>query len=591
MATQFSTTRGSVLLLGLLLASCDPVRPGDYQGNYPSSATLDLSLISNLTTQVGTGVDGFYLQDGRVWGPGGGRGDVLRPDGRSRIQTSLWPGVTIGMSQVNYGHPVYSPVVGFGIVRLWAYGIPGGPDYISHEEVPIGLLAVAPNHLLVVSDTDLDVQPVGPSGPTVPIKAGFQILHRTCSPENLNQFEIVPLDTAIEMVPSTERNANAPDAVYLAACGLSLATPDLGQHVPYMPDPGVQQVPSDPENNGLPGPMQSMVWSPGADKLYFLTGRDGRKAPWYSQPNLLGSVDGTSLAITTLTRDGNYAGPLQVANNGTSLLLYQLVFGSFATPPSEELIRISLQPGAAIFTKLPPNSLNGLLSPDGTTLAYMGVLLDLGTGRERPLDRYAEFLAWSPDSKAMLVQGAGGAGLYSPQRTGQLLPADGSSASATLQGLPTTLSWDVSDPCPIKVPAYTRDRNRHYFWTASGPKVVTQDCRGVLVQDVATQRVTELVEPNRAAVVDAPLQVVVATDQIFAWAIQCFGVGETSCNAELRRLSFANGARDVVATANNVLVFAVSPDGKKLALAVDSRKEKYNSDVSNTDIYVKSLVP
>jgi hypothetical protein len=596
MATQFSTTRGSVLLLGLWLASCDPVRPGDYQGNYPSSVTLDLSLISNPTTQVGAEVVSFYLQDGRVWGPGGGDEGVLRPAGRSRIEPSLWPGLVRGMSLLNHGDIVYSPVVGFGIVRLWAYAIPEKPNYLTHGEVPIGQLAVGANHLLVVSDTDLNVQPVGPAGPTVPIKAGFQILHRTCSPENPNQFETVPLDAAIEMVPSTEWGANAPDAAYLTTCGVNLATPDLGQHVPYEPD-GDQQVP--PELNGLRGSMQSMVWSPSGDRLYFLTGWPGLKALGYSQPSILGSVDGTSLAITTLTSDGCYAGPLQVASNGTSLLLNQLVQSSSPAPPYQTLIeepmRISLQPGTPIFANLPFNSLGGVLSPDGNTLAYMGVLLDLATGRERVLDRNRQILAWAPDGNAVL---AGDIGLTGPYRTGRLLPPDGSSPGATLEGLRTNLSWDVSDPCP-SVPYYyptsrpidTKDRNRHYFWTASGPKVVTQDCRGVLVKDVATQQIITFVEPDRAAVVAAPLQAVAATDQIFAWAIQCFGVGETSCNAELRRLSFTTGARDVVATANNALVFAVSPDGKKLALALDSRKEKYNPEVSNTDIYVKSLVP
>lgn len=590
MATHVSTIRSSALLLGLLLASCDPVRPGDYQGNYPSPVTLDLSLIGNLTNQVGAEVVDFYLQDGRVWGPGGGDEDVVRPAGRSRVQASLWPGLAQGMALLNHGDIVYSPVVGFGVVRLWAYAMPDKPNYLTHGEVPVGQLAVGANHLLVVSDTDLDVQPVGPSGPTVPIKAGFQILHRTCSPENPNQFETVPLDTAIEMVPSTEWDANAPDAAYLAACGVSLAAPELGQHVPYETN--------EPVNNGLRGPMQSMAWSPSGDKLYFLAGWTDLRAFLSAQPSTLGSVDGTSLAVTTLTRDGHYAGPLQVGGNGTSLLLNQLVVSSSTTPPYqttiEEPMRISLQPGTPIFASLPLNSHGGVLSPDGSTLAYMNVLLDLSTGRERPLDTTRQILAWAPDGKAVLT---GDVGLNAPRRTGQILPSDGSSAGTTWEGLRTNLSWDVSDPCPsapyhpTAIPIDTRDRNRHYFWTASGPKVVTQDCRGVLVQDVATQQVTELVEPNRAAVIQAPLQAVVATDQLFAWAIQCFGVGETSCNAELRRLSLATGARDVVATAHKALVFAVSPDGKKLALALDSSKEKSNPDISNTDLYVKSLVP
>jgi hypothetical protein len=87
------------------------------------------------------------------------------------------------------------------------------------------------------------------------------------------------------------------------------------------------------------------------------------------------------------------------------------------------------------------------------------------------------------------------------------------------------------------------------------------------VFDVSTQKTTELVEADRVAPPATLIATVVATDQVFTWALQCFGIGETSCNAELRRLSLVTGARDVVARAGAALPFAVSPDGTKIALA------------------------
>ena len=99
---------------------------------------------------------------------------------------------------------------------------------------------------------------------------------------------------------------------------------------------------------------------------------------------------------------------------------------------------------------------------------------------------------------------------------------------------------------------------------------------GARVYDVLT---TELVGADRVAPPATLTAAVVATDQVFAWALQCFGLGETSCNAELRRLSLATGARDVVARAGAALPFAVSPDGSKIALA-DARS-----------LYIKTIQP
>jgi hypothetical protein len=50
-------------------------------------------------------------------------------------------------------------------------------------------------------------------------------------------------------------------------------------------------------------------------------------------------------------------------------------------------------------------------------------------------------------------------------------------------------------------------------------------------------------------------------------------------------MSLATGARDVVATANQALPFAVSPDGKTLATAA------YAAATREAEIYLKPLAP
>ena len=91
--------------------------------------------------------------------------------------------------------------------------------------------------------------------------------------------------------------------------------------------------------------------------------------------------------------------------------------------------------------------------------------------------------------------------------------------------------------------------------------------------------VTSMVEANRVPPPAAPMAAVVATSQIFAWAIECAGIGWTSCNGELRRLSLSTGRVDVVARAATAMRFAVSPDGTKLALS------------DGASLYLKSLAP
>jgi hypothetical protein len=499
-----------------------------------------------------------------------GLGDSISVEGQARVDAVVWPALPLSMSHAPYSDdPIAPPTVSFGTVLLVSF----------YPQVGGGTVAAGLNHLLVASDTNMDAQPMGPGGPTLAVRRGFQMFHRTCSADNPNQFESVPLDTTVDMVPVTAAPpGTATDAAYLAACGFALTPPDLGQRVPVSSS----------------GPVQALAWAPAADTLYFLAGGSGLRLN-----TTVGSLNVASLAVATLFEGGSFASPMQVATAGTSLLLNEIpdFQPNLRRQPERRVIRLSLQRGAPlvspVFSGLTPLE-DAMLSPDGTTLAYYGdlenpdptirawglILLDLATGNTRLLAEDGSPLAWAPDGKALLVQSQNS---YF-ETGGQLLPTDGSSAGSTVEGLPARLTWQIDDPCPTAVMVFF-GANRHYFWTASGPQMLTQDCRGVQVQNLVTKQTMELVEPNRVAVVDAPIGVVASTDQVFAWAIQCFGIGETSCNAELRRMSLATGARDVVATANQALPFAVSPDGKTLATAA------YAAATREAEIYLKPLAP
>ena len=170
-------------------------------------------------------------------------------------------------------------------------------------------------------------------------------------------------------------------------------------------------------------------------------------------------------------------------------------------------------------------------------------------------------LAWEPGGKALLV-------------------SDSPLSSISLEGETTRLPYAGPSAAISPYRFYTETPSTtRYFWTATGPQALVQNQDGAYVYNISSQQTSQLVEPTRVAPPTASVNVVVATDQVFAWALQCFGIGERSCNAELRRLSLATGIRDVVASGDRALPFAVSPDGTKIAFADDQ------------NIYVKSIQP
>ena len=598
--TTLTRHRGSPVLLiaavvlAWLTGACDPVEPGSYFGNSPAPLHVRLPDGAFAGHSGALRVDVRLLRDHRNWlrfYDAGGPDVPL--DGRSELELSGW-GYLGGFLDVwNVLQPAErgETNVAFGQIQLLTDEEAGG--YTAQ------LAGVVANHLLVVSATDTTVWPFGPGGPSLEVKRGFQMFHRTCDGDEVNHLEPVPLDTVVDLVPLTVPRPTLaspsadwiPRSVkpaiedyddYVSLCGRTLAVPQLGQVAQAQRDAAVM----------------SFAWAPSSDAAYFIS---GEPMLWFPQDNAVMSLD-ASTSKTAVVSNGTFMGPLQVATGGTSLLVYSYRLpyqGETDTIIGMETTRISLAPsqlpavtswgfflleGAGpVFTKWPER----VLSPDGNTIAttwgaaddnisstqasdYDIHLLDVATAIVRLLSNDTACsaphpLAWAPAGDQLLVDCSGPSSYFVAE-----MALDGTVSSLPVPPANLLPSGDFDDLSPY---AFTA------FWTASGPQELHQYGAGVWLYNIETQQATPFIEAERTAPSTAPTQVVVATNQVFAWAEQCFGLGETMCNAELRRLSIDTGKIDVVATAPCPLVFAASPDGTKLVLADDN------------NVYLKPLGP
>jgi hypothetical protein len=74
------------------------------------------------------------------------------------------------------------------------------------------------NYRVGYSADAVDLVPLGPADPVLHLEAGFNLIHRTCVRGGpLNQFEPLPLDTPMELLPITPNTA---EDRYRVACGV-----------------------------------------------------------------------------------------------------------------------------------------------------------------------------------------------------------------------------------------------------------------------------------------------------------------------------------------------------------------------------------
>jgi hypothetical protein len=545
----------TLMVLGLGLGACDPVRTGYYHGSFPDPVRISMP---EAVTPMEVTMTLRQRSDTRRWvEPSNGYSLGLGP-GRDTTLPSLWLNMAYSLG--------------------WTMGSELFGDEIAPDLV-VGTVSGVPDHVYMLATKDTEVQPTGPSGDTLALTEGFHVFHRGCSAGTPNHFAEVPLDTRLVYDPVAAEREDAGLEPHLEACGVHVA-------------PGPPVLDLGTSGGGLPGALliggqvtvTDMAWAPTSDVVYFVIGWGS-----YDPSQIVSYHVGAAAPIQVAS--GDYRAPLEVATGGTSLLVNGAVVGwdnyrQTYGPTSAARVRLSLD-----LTQMPLQAplpfadcwpctsrpTFGVLSPDGNTVASNLVdatgiaLVDvrdmtvasirLGTGRP---------MAWDPSGTNLLVQTSG--------TSYRIVPVDGS---------PTDLPAPApgSDALDI-VPVFTaegRERDQA-FWTVSGPKVVMQggspsSGAGVRVYDFLTGALTTLVEPTRQAPPATSLGVVVATEQVFAWAIDCAGLAETFCTSELRRLSLATGAIDVVARADGALPFAVSPDGTRIAFVYEK------------SIYLKTIQP
>jgi hypothetical protein len=442
--------------------------------------------------------------------------------------------------------------------------------------ISFAVLPGVPDYVLVASDHGGLTWPLGPAGPQLSVSAGFGLLHRTCVSGQTSHFDPVALDTVVrlsEQALQLETSLSDDSDSFASLCGQADgAAVDLGDVVAALPDSSTRTAPRI---------TASLVWSWEGDAVFAVTGTlsDG-----HTVSRLRVADRSTQVIAQSGSSDDRFPGLSSgVAGGGFVLATYARLDASSGNTgyrffskrvTAQRLIRLGVPTGGGAMLGLPMDP--GVLSPDGRTLATTVIrgpaltthtqVLDVPTAAVLADDLSEGYpVAWSPDGGAILVWYPSSSGFdsrflllpwMSPQRPNSVVYS----------------RWNCD--------AFSdRDENARCFWTASGPQIFFQDEGGARVLNLITQKTTELVPPSRVAPPLASAAVVVATDQLFAWSLACAGLGETSCSAELRRLTIGTGQIDTVAHARAALPFAVTNDGTRIAFT------------DGEGLYIKTIAP
>jgi len=414
----------------------------------------------------------------------------------------------------------------------------------------VGSVTGVPDYLLVATPASEWTTSIVAGGSEMNLHT-FGLFRRTCPELDHNLVEPVDLGTTLVYDPAVTAAASTGRDLFLERCGHVALPADVGDLVATL---------SGASNDGSYLWVTDLAFAPGADAIYVLAGPLGKQGV-----DLFRWKAGDAAAARLAS--GDFYGPIALATGGTSALFNDLhidlspVSGGRV---SSGRVKKSLVDGNPILATIPgdapwppeADSQATLLSPDGTTLATatdgeLGTsteLVDVSSGAitVATLGRGTP-LAWAPDGGALLVE-----------------TAEGGFEALSLDGETVALA----DPFivePTSLLAY--GDHQQLFWTAAGPGAIHQSSHGTSVQLFPGAAATQLVEANRVPPPSAQTAAVVTTSQVFAWAMDCAGVGWTSCNGELRRLSLVTGQVDVVARAPTAMRFAVSLDGTKLALS------------------------
>jgi hypothetical protein len=149
-------------------------------------------------------------------------------------------------------------------------------EILSPSSPTEAMIAADVDHVLLVSTIDTQVQPIGPSGPTLHVLPGFHMYRRACTPDGQERFDEVSVDSTLDVVEIgwrtvplgfREMPTTLPD-YSVVKCGIDTSAPiDLGTVAAPLPGR-----PPDTEVAvaGFRPQVTAFAWSPGGDGIYLL---------------------------------------------------------------------------------------------------------------------------------------------------------------------------------------------------------------------------------------------------------------------------------------------------------------------------------
>ena len=211
----------------LLSAGCtQPIRGGDYHGQFPRAPTLTLGGAGSDSVDSVLWEMQAHFNRTRAW--------------RSRLSTSdgptaerSWQVIAAAMEVATYtprateledmANGLTPPTAGrVGFATAIARGHHSGGGFFT---------AYALEHVLVISEVDATVYPFGPGAAGVRVERGFQMLRRVCNAGTV-ELQSVPIDTVITLsidssAPPVEGRAGA---LFAQSCAPAPSL-DLGTQV------------------------------------------------------------------------------------------------------------------------------------------------------------------------------------------------------------------------------------------------------------------------------------------------------------------------------------------------------------------------
>jgi hypothetical protein len=436
---------------------------------------------------------------------------------------------------VIHSHPSVEAVPTAPTTRDWGAQVPlaMAPIMAYDSSQTVGAL----NDFLVYAAFATDTAyPMGPSGPAFRVREGYQLVRRSCSSEGV-RFEPLPDDTVVVLEPVTPTHDYEP--VALARCGLTPPAEDRGRSVTIAMDH-----PGDPRFVPL---AKGLAFAPHDGRVFFTLGY-----PDQEHALELDVLDAQTGEVNVVER-GAFVRWLSLSGDGRYLQAQRLD----PRRPVVQDVRLDLtgQPGPS--TLMPYRSLP-LPSPDGRWEATLLndsrgealILHELTTGQEVRVPA-ALPLVWAPDSSGLLA---------GRRRT----PA------ADDQSMDLTFVRTAGQEAPRGALVTPYFNWAAWVWGLHGPQlllVTREDLRVVTIESGTTRILTA----PEAPLVPQELRMVVSRNDgpalAFLWSNRCDGLGGRQCTARLHRFDLADGSSRVVAVLRESVTAAVSPDGRRLALA------------------------